>query len=87
MWTSYSFDKHKYRNGDHLHEEKDLILAGAVLLLAGLLALGTVSAGNRKTEILIKVTVDGEVYGTYALSRKSDRDQLRPATEPTSPGD
>ena len=67
-------------------KKKDLILAGGILLLAGLLALGTVICGNRKTEILLKITVDGEVYGTYALSRKSDNDQLKPATEPTSPG-
>ena len=49
-------------------KKKDLILAGGILLLAGLLALGLYL---RKPENgnLLKITVDGEVYGTYALSK------------------
>ena len=49
-------------------KKKDLILAGGILLLAGLLALGLYL---RKPENgnLLKITVDGEVYGSYALSK------------------
>ena len=43
---------HLIQNKENYMKKKDLILAGAVLLLAG----------------TMKVTVDGEVYGTYSLA-------------------
>lgn len=49
-------------------KKKDLILAGGILLLAGLLALG-LYLWKPENGNLLKITVDGEVYGTYALSK------------------
>ena len=48
-------------------KKKDLILAGAVLLLAGILALA-LRLPKTENGNTIKVTVDGEVYGTYSLA-------------------
>ena len=47
-------------------KKKDLILAGAVLLLAGILAW-RFGCENGKWKYH-EVTVDGEVYGTYSLA-------------------
>ena len=49
-------------------KKKDLILAGVVLLIAGILAL---SLRLPKTESgnTLKITVDGETYGTYSLAK------------------
>ena len=48
-------------------KKKDLILAGAVLLLAGILALA-LRLPKTENGNTMKVTVDGEVYGTYSLA-------------------
>ena len=49
-------------------KKKDLILAGMVLLIAGILALALrlpkTESGNT-----LKITVDGETYGTYSLAQ------------------
>ena len=47
-------------------KKKDLILAGAVLLLAGILALA-LRLPKTENGNTMKVTVDGEVYGTNVL--------------------
>ena len=49
---------HLIQNKENYMKKKDLILAGAVLLLAGILALA----------LRLPKTVDGEVYGTYSLA-------------------
>ncbi len=58
---------HLIQNKENFMKKKDLILAGAVLLCAGILALALrlpkTESGNT-----IKVTVDGESYGTYSLA-------------------
>ena len=48
-------------------KKKDLILAGAVLLLAGILSLA-LRLPKTENGNTMKVTVDGEVYGTYSLA-------------------
>ena len=48
-------------------KKKDLILAGIVLLLAGILALA-LRLPKMENGNTMKVTVDGEVYGTYSLA-------------------
>ena len=48
-------------------KKKDLILAGAVLLLAGILALA-LRLPKTENGNTMKVTVDGEIYGTYSLA-------------------
>ena len=52
-------------------KKKDLILAGAVLLLAGILALA-LRLPKTENGNTMKVTVDGEVY--VFTRRKSDRE-------------
>mgnify|MGYP000083153627 CR=1 FL=1 len=65
---------HLIQNKENYMKKKDLILAGAVLLLAGILALALPLAqkekGNKSGDqtVVISVTVDGEVYGTYSLA-------------------
>lgn len=49
-------------------KKKDLILAGAVLLIAGILALA-LRVPKTENGNTLKITVDGEVYGTYALAK------------------
>lgn len=49
-------------------KKKDIFLAGGILLLAGLLALGMYGRKPKNGNTL-KITVDGEVYGTYALQK------------------
>lgn len=49
-------------------KKKDLILAGAVLLIAGILALA-LRLPKTENGNTLKITVDGETYGTYALAK------------------
>lgn len=49
-------------------KKKDLILAGAVLLIAGILALA-LRLPKTENGNTLKITVDGENYGTYALAK------------------
>ena len=56
-------------------KKKDLILAGAVLLLAGILALA-LRLPKTENGNTMKVTVDGEVYGTYSLAENHGTDVL-----------
>lgn len=48
-------------------KKKDLILAGAVLLLAGILSLA-LRLPKTENGNTMKVTVDGKDYGTYSLA-------------------
>ena len=64
---------HLIQNKENYMKKKDLILAGAVLLLAGILALA-LRLPKTENGNTMKVTVDGEVYGTYSLAEKSDRE-------------
>ena len=54
---------HLIQNKENYMKKKDLILAGAVLLLAGILALA-LRLPKTENGNTMKVTVDGEVYGT-----------------------
>ena len=58
---------HLIQNKENYMKKKDLILAGAVLLLAGILALA-LRLPKTENGNTMKVTVDGEVYGTYSLA-------------------
>ena len=58
---------HLIQNKENYMKKKDLILAGAVLLLAGILALA-LRLPKTENGNTMKVTVDGEVYGTYSFS-------------------
>lgn len=49
-------------------KKKDLILAGMVLLIAGILALA-LRLPKTESENTLKITVDGETYGTYSLAQ------------------
>ena len=49
-------------------KKKDLILAGAALLIAGILALA-LRLPKTENGNTLKITVDGETYGTYALAK------------------
>ena len=49
-------------------KKKDLILAGAVLLIAGILALALWLPKTENGNTL-KITVDGKTYGTYSLAK------------------
>lgn len=49
-------------------KKKDLILAGTVLLIAGILALA-LRLPKTESENTLKITVDGETYGTYSLAQ------------------
>ena len=62
---------HLIQNKENYMKKKDLILAGAVLLLAGILALA-LRLPKTENGNTMKVTVDGEVYGTYSLAENSD---------------
>ena len=52
---------HLIQNKENYMKKKDLILAGAVLLLAGILALA-LRLPKTENGNTMKVTVDGEVY-------------------------
>ena len=58
---------HLIQNKENYMKKKDLILAGAVLLLAGILALA-LRLPKTENGNTMKVTVDCEVYGTYSLA-------------------
>ena len=62
---------HLIQNKENYMKKKDLILAGAVLLLAGILALA-LRLPKTENGNTMKVTVDGEVYGTYTLAENPD---------------
>ena len=63
---------HLIQNKENYMKKKDLILAGAVLLLAGILALA-LRLPKTENGNTMKVTVDGEVYGTYSLAENQTR--------------
>ena len=59
---------HLIQNKENYMKKKDLILAGAVLLLAGILALA-LRLPKTENGNTMKVTVDGEVYsGTLKVT-------------------
>ena len=59
---------HLIQNKENYMKKKDLILAGAVLLLAGILALA-LRLPKTENGNTMKVTVDGEVYENSDGSR------------------
>lgn len=52
-------------------KKRDLYLAAALLLAAGILFL-VMRIGNQKEGSQVKVTVDGEIYGVYSLWKEQE---------------
>lgn len=61
-------------------KKRDLYLAAALLLAAGILFL-VMRIGNQKEGSQVKITIDGEIYGVYSLWEEQEIEMKEPAGE------